>query len=297
MIQFRVVSVCIMLMVLPSWLLACDVCGCGTVAGGVGLLSNYKGNFFRINYYDATYKTNNTGIPNIIDYFGAVDVAVQFKLSNKWRLSVSVPFRYNRRTTSEKPLHLKGIGDIQMQIQYVLLQKKWSKNQSFYLASGIHIQCPTGAYDPHLHRRDLPNTFNVGSGTFGLSAQIYSLYQFKEHLISVDVLTKYMFPHHNTIPGQKSLVGFQYHYRKDFNKHSIIPMIGCMGEYIQVDRYRSLADIHGTSGAGFFGQTGIQYSNEVIIVGIMYAVPIWQEYVKGESIILPKWSIHTSFIF
>ena len=157
---------------------ACDACACG-ISSSIGLFTNFKTNFIRLNYSISTFGSNPFHENQFKDYFNQLEISSRYAISKKVRLNVSIPYIYNSRIFKNSKSDLKGIGDTKLWTNYVFWQNEIN-NQNIYFEAGAGCNLPTGHYDAKLHELNLPENFNIGKGMFAALLQSNLVYSFKK---------------------------------------------------------------------------------------------------------------------
>jgi len=214
-------------------------------------------------------------------------------------LTAHVPYNINLRNSESDELSLKGLSDIRLMANYVILKNAAiGQVSTLYLEAGAGMNLPTGKYDENLHERNLPENFNLGRGNLGYIVQvnaILGLPNFGFMLNSnyqLNSNTKSGYHFGNQFNTQ--VVGF-----KEFtiNKFKLIPNTGLSFESIAADAYANGKAVPETGGEGLFLSSALNFKTEKWLAGISYAAPLIQQYAQSAVNAKERMALHFSFIF
>ena len=145
---------------------ACDVCGCSISNNGTGILSAYQYNTFGIRWYNTTFR-QAPEFGNTRDVFQTAEVFFQFHPIERLRLSAFQAIKWHQRFgyTEVEDASLFGLGDTRFMANYAVIEQlRIIGASTLYWELGSGIKLPTGKYDDQIHRKDLPENFNLGNG-------------------------------------------------------------------------------------------------------------------------------------
>ncbi len=260
---------------------ACDACGCSISGGGIGLLANYKKNFVALNWSGARFVGSPLHGSGGTDIFNTVELSLRFHISKRFKVQLNQPYRYNTRRIGENSDGRSGISDTRIVATYAIL-KDWpiSKRIRLYFEVGGGIKLPLGAYDKDIQKKNLPENFNVGNGSWGYLFQPnllltrYNLGLIINGFFQLNEKTKdgYHFGNQTAI---RTAVFYDAYLGKGF---SIAPAAGVYYERIGQDRYAFQSDVPGTGGRGTFLQTGTTFKYKQWSYNFTYSFPLKQSY-------------------
>lgn len=287
------------IMFASSTLHACDSCGSGGLTSGVGIFTGLQNNSVGLQYRFAQFES----APNVgssTDYFHQWNLSGSVFLLPKWKIAFSVPIKYNYRLNDEEKLTLNGIGDGILMNSFVLFNDKPLKEkQLLYWDIGLGFQAPTGIYNPEIHKENLPENFNLGTGNWGLLFQ--SNLQYKNERLGLVLRNTFL---NNTKTETAYLFGNQFNstlsvfYRAiDKANFQLIPYGGMAFETTTVDTYPNGNTVHGTGGQGLFGSLGCQAIVRNMVFGLGLQEPIYQSFAQDEVLAKERFSLDFTIIF
>jgi len=286
-------------MLINGSVFACDSCGSSGLSSGVGIFTGLQNNTFGLQYRFAHFES----APNMgasADYFHQWNLSGSVFVSPKWKVALSVPFKYNYRINSDEKLSLNGIGDGILMNSFVLFNDKPLKdNQLLYWDFGLGVKVPSGIYNPEIHKENLPENFNLGTGNWGILFQ--SNLQYKSNrtglvlrntfLTNTKTKTDYQF-------GNQFNSNLSLFYRAiDKAKFQLIPYIGGAFEATSIDKYANENTVHGTGGKGLFGSVGCQAIVENMVFAFGLQQPIYQSFAQDEVLAKGRFSFDFTIIF
>lgn len=267
---------------------ACDICGCGAGNMGIGLLTAYKNNTFRLGYYHSGFTSMPFEGKEVTDRFEQAEMFFGYTLgsTHKVRLMAHMHYGINDRQSYDdsQTQSVKGIGDIRLVANYVLFDSKpvgqWG---TFYMETGGGISLPTGQFDPDIHDKNIPENFNIGKGALG--------YIFQNNAALNINKTGVLWNNQYTY-NQKSTSG--YRYGSQWNStlsiyqeipvagFKIVPSIGLAYEKVALDQYKNGTDVTGTGGEGLFLPLSLNFKTDNWLLGVSYSKAVTDNYSDGE---------------
>ncbi len=298
--MIRFIHVVCLLFAVQSTSFACDACGCSIMGHPAGLLTEYRKSFLSLGYSHSGF----TAAPGIgegsIDAFHTIDLSFQYFLTHRWSAGIYQPFRINTRTIDQSIQSVSGLADTRLHVKYTFFeQNDDSKPLEIYLDIGAGLILPTGSYDPHLHDQDLPENFNPGNGSLGMSLQQTSALSYRSTgLILKNSLTRF----------SKTAADYQYGAQWACNLlmfvdipldsiTSLVPMAGLQFENVGTDLHPNGTEVHGTGGNGIFVSAGCQLKIKNWLCTFQYFIPASHEYSGGEVNARPRINCQLTHLF
>lgn len=256
-----------MVMLLPSYLIACDFCNCY-----LGLNPHSKKNSigFRYHYmpYSGTEMSNSElqemGL-NKKDFFenrNEYELHAQYYPTQKLQLTASLPYMYNRDGMSNKAkaamgithhdMHhsddmkaenvYQGVGDLTLLARYQVFNfiGNDSSGISHRLFAGLGLKAPTGKLSANEMSEAHLFTHQPGMGSWNPMAAITYLARYKN--IGAMMNATYMLGTENKytfIPGNKLNINVTGYYEIALGKSSVYPSVGVYWENAAKDNYHS----------------------------------------------------------
>ena len=280
--------------------MACDACGCSVGGSGMGLLTAYKNNYVGIGWQWSSFTASSEYESNTKDNFHILQLSARYYIVDKFKVQLSLPFRFNIRQSLGEKTSLNGISDARLLGSYILLQDTKVGNKSrLFIELGAGIKFPTGKYDAHIHDKNLPENFNMGNGSFGFIVEPNLVFTFgKTGLVLGGSYThhaksrsKYRFGHQL----QSQLIVF---FEKNVSPAvKIVPNVGVKTEWITQDVHANGKAVHATGGTGAFASVALNLKGKAWLAGVSYAHPFLGKYSDGEVDVGGRVACQVSYIF
>ncbi|MFK7807973.1 MAG: hypothetical protein AB8F74_09265 [Saprospiraceae bacterium] len=278
---------------------SCDVCGSNIGNTGIGLLTDYRSNFLRLNYNLNPFESSTERGYLIKDDFHQVDLSLRYAVTDRIRLMAQVPYASKSRSVQEETLTEQGLGDISINANYIFLENQsflW--NTKLHVEAGLGVSLPTGRFDAKLHDRNLPESFNLGNGALGYNAQANVVWTYNSaglvlnifHQVNTETDSGYRFGN----PSSLRLTAF-----KAWNKGNLqwIPNLGLGLEQLSSDRYARGSNVPNTGGKGLFLSTGINIQTQKWLAGLSYALPVADDFAVEATTVKGRINGQISFLF
>jgi hypothetical protein len=103
---------------------ACDMCGCSSM-GGLNNLSSYATNNFIVfkSAYNAFHTFSETEGSLVTSDMYTLDLVGGYSLNDRLHLSGYIPFKVNNYSSGETETKIRGLGDIGIVANYILLNQ------------------------------------------------------------------------------------------------------------------------------------------------------------------------------
>jgi len=300
MLKTRITLVLVMLLSIQIKSSACDACGCSILGQPTGLLAAYRKSFISIGYGQAGFSAVPGTGEGAIDAFHTIDVSFDNYFSDRLRAGIYLPFRMNTRTINHSIQEIRGMADIRLDGNYTFFQKGNGMSPlEIYLEVGMGIILPTGKYIADIHSQNLPENFNIGNGSFGLSLQQTSGFSYR----SVGAVLK------NTWTDYKETAkGYEYGAQWVSSLLilaeipvdsivSVIPLGSIQYEKIWRDAYATGTEVHGTGGNGVFVSAGCQVKIKSWLCTFQYSLPVVDNYSQGEVNAGNRYTLQMTHLF
>lgn len=283
----------------PHSLRSCDVCGSSVGNIGIGLLTDYRSNFIKLGYDVSPFKSTTERGYTVQDNFHQLDLSCRYSITKRIRLMAQLPFAYKIRKVENEQQIEQGLGDISISAAYVLLANKaifWNTN--LYLEAGVGTNVPTGKYDKDLHDKNLPESFNLGTGAFGYTAQTNVVWTYQKiglvanALYQLNTKTEAGYKFGNQFTTR--ITGFK---AWDSGKIQWIPNVGLGLESLAKDRFANNKAVPETGGHSLLAYTGINIKTEKWLAGLSYGIPLAVEYAAENTEVKGRISCQLSFLF
>lgn len=271
---------------------ACDICGCGTGSGYIGILPDFTKRIMGIRYRTNSL-TTHVGIGGSNSYlttqerYRVAEFWSAINLSKKIRMMVTVPCNFNERENSSGINRKNGLGDISFTGFYNILNSRSPVGerrllvQSVWLGTGLKL--PTGKYrSSNKENSNDANIFQLGTGSvdFNLTA----MYDIRLQDFGININSSYKINSRNSRDyryGNKFSMNAQaYHKFKTGNNGSVAPNVGISIEHSNKDSEgQFLMDASG--GSLTAGSLGVEFSYKKIVAGFNFLQPLRQQLANG----------------
>ncbi|HMR42313.1 MAG TPA: hypothetical protein PKC40_00700 [Saprospiraceae bacterium] len=295
----RIIFVLALVLVAHSSLSACDACGCSASGNSMGVLQGFRNNFAGVGLYLTPFRT--LGHHQGKDYFYTSEIFGRYHLGSRWKVALSLPFQYNLRMPAEAEKYtVKGLGDSKITAAYALVNDKYfGDNGKIYWEAALGAKLPTGKFDRDISDADLPENFNLGSGSFGLIAQTALQLDFGKMgvttnagwLLNGESPTGYRF-------GSRASISSRAFWRWFLGENVIVlPNAGLSSEWIESDHFANGRSNAGTGGRGLFFSGGINFKVSDFFIGSSVQIPLYEDYSNGEVTPMNRVNIDVSYFF
>jgi len=264
--------------------LACDACGCSVMGQPTGLLTEYKRNYLSLGWNRAGYSSAPGVGEGSVDVFQSFDISFQYYLSGRWRAGLYQAYRYNTREVNQVTQSVQGFADTHLTTDYTFFRKTSSDAFEVYLDIGAGLSLPTGKYDAHIHEHDLPENFNPGNGSLGVSLQQTNSVSYR----SIGMVLKNSWTHYAETSagydfGDQWAGNLLVFYSQSLDSLiSFVPMAGIEMENTMADHHPNGTEVHGTGGKGAFFSAGCQVKMKNWLCTFQYLLPLSNHFSDGE---------------
>ena len=264
----------------------CEVCGCSTSAGSIGIIGASNYHLVGFNFGARAFNSAHPDIfghgndENSSEFFIQVSLLAKFQLSKRFQLYTSIPYLYNQQRKSSETAINHGLGDISISTRYTVVQKVDTVSKralSFQLGAGI--KAPTGNYSIEAH--ETTNMYaGTGSWDFPFNANLFYQtekwnFQF-ENLFNLTTENKAGYKFGNAI--QSALYAGR---QLKSGRVTISPGIGIQSDYMFHARIDG-SDLNTFNGGYLMNIVpGINFEMNGFFASIRYYHPITQELSKG----------------
>lgn len=263
---------------------ACDACGCAMI-NGMGLMTNYRVSTLSMGYYTAHFRGDPNHGTGSVDHFQIAELNLRYYISDRFKLLVALPYKYNTREVTELRHVVPGLSDLRLQAGYTILRDvPLGGDTKLFFETSLGAQLPTGSYDPRIHEKDLPENFNPGFGSWGLLQQ---------NTLILSRMYMGIIAGSNILVNNKSSSGYHYgnqisgqiqaYWEKRFTgSFTVTPNLSMGFEKVHLDTYATKLPVENTGGRGTFLSGGINVRVNSLLIGCAISHPITQKYSGGE---------------
>lgn len=291
----------LILVLAPSLLMACEVCGCSAAGGGIGTIgasrSHLLGFSFQGRYFNSAHPALfSSAIERSNERFYTVALTGKIQLSKRWQLLAQLPLDYNIQSKEGIQTIHSGFGDLSVHGRFAPVYRADSLTaRAFIVQTGVGVKAPTGRFSSEAH--ETTNLFpGTGSWDIPIDLNAYLVraswtLQFENTLnLKTSNRSGYQYGH----SVQSTLYG-QWNWKKSNIRLS--PGAGFQLEYLQADR------ISGSSESTYNGGTLLNVTpglnlewKRFFLIG-RYLLPIAQDLSRGYTTSQGQFSCSLFYIF
>ncbi len=282
---------------------ACDACGCSIMFWDLGITPRFQSHQISLGWQQQSFTSYSSaeslalGVIGSEERFHQLDLQTQWRLHDRWRLHVALPYSALRRTVDKEEWRQNGWGDPSVLLQYVVLDQDEKSTISWRhrLSAGLGIKLPFGQ-QPDLSAEEIAQA-NFRLGTGSTDALVYLQYVIRHGSwgLSVDGLLS-----RNGTNDED----YRYGHRRSGHlnvfavwatgKVGIMPSMGIYYEGAQADVQRTFYR-NQTGGHYTFGQVGVQLFWPAFSASFQYQRPIEQEWADGLTSANERWMARVSY--
>lgn len=292
---------------LPMFSSACDICGCGVGNSYIGILPDFYKKIFGVRYRYNSLLTHigaggATTYLTTAEMYRTVELWGGYNIGSKFRIMVAVPYSFNERLNQGITRSKNGLGDVSAAgyFQAISNRKVIFSNkllvQSLWIGGGVKL--PTGKYNPSDKSAANENTNLFQLGTASTDFTINAMYDIRLQDAGLNIASAYKINTANKYDykyGDKLTINGEAYYKfRIKNKVTIAPNTGIQYEKSQKDTDRKFGvDISG--GYLLSGTAGVETSFKKISIGGNYQIPLSQNLGSGFVKANNRFMVHISF--
>lgn len=291
------------LLFLPQQTSACDLCGCASAGAQLGVLPQYNRSFVGLRYQFSSFQhlkvdeslSNNGRVLN--DAYQTLEIWGRLMLSEKDQLLLSLPYVVKTRNTEQTDLHTRGVGDLSVLYNRILLQKDllpWS----IQWTAGGGLRLPTGKYRQRDPQQNMfPIGIQVGTGAWAFP--MFSQFGVRKNnwgLIAEAFVQLHDENENNYRIGNYYQASLYFTHYKVMKKSMWMPILGLRQEHSVGDReYGEIADHSG--GSRFTALVGLDVYVGDWNAGFRGQIPVDQELNGVQPQWQGLWNAHLIYFF
>jgi hypothetical protein len=256
---------------------ACEVCGCASQANP-GILNGYRNNHVGLSYSSVHFQRGDHPGNSLVDEFINFGLTGSYQVKPWLRVSGFLPYRINTRTKNGLSDSRNGLGDLTITPIFKLSEKQFN-NWTYFVETGLGLVFPTGKFDPKIHDANLPENFNPGFGSWGISPLVNLNLQYKKTGIQSNLNVLLYSPTKDgyQFGNQAFFQTFLYH-QFSFKNISLSPYLGVLLEQVKQDEYENGNLVKDTGGNGRYFHTGLNIQFNQFLAGFNYVIPVSGSY-------------------
>ena len=298
----KLLSTCILLLILSSAAFACDICGSSPGNYFIGPFPQFGKHFFGTRY---TFRSFNSRVDADAtqfskDFYQTIELWGGWSIGKKWQVIAFIPYNINRQASDDGIKSSKGLGDVSVIVNYKILNKTGNKNnngisQQLWIGGGLKL--PTGNFnvDPNdIINPDANNEPGTGSVDFLLNA-IYAI-----HINKWGV--------NSSINYKVNQSAREYQFGNRFNSSIFLfrtlsrgqttfnPNAGLLYENLRANKLNNLK-VDNTGGHALLASAGVEINFSRIAIGFNAQLPVSQNFSNNQTTTKIRGMLHLSYTF
>lgn len=289
-----------LLLVVVSASIACDVCGCGAGNYYFGMMPQFHKNFVGIRYRQFSYRSHlgQHAIHATQETFHVSELWGRYYPHSRVQLLGFLPWAYHEQHTYQGTKTLQGIADAMILANYQLIQIE-KENHKHSLWAGMGVKMPTGKshYDTNDATHVANPNFQLGTGSWDLLFNTFYQFRRQKWGINADAAFKM-----NTANSQEYRFGNRvsgnlafFHVQKVKNV-GLMPHLGIYAEHSFMDTQKGI--LLENTGGNLLAQTlGVEFFYKNINIGANAHVPLAQDLASGSVKANNRGLLHITWVF
>lgn len=278
-------------------------CNAGGLAscGSTGLLTGLRTNSAGLRFLQVPFETTtNTETESYRDDFFVSELSVRYQISQRWKLALQQPYRWNVRELPEETETLQGLADTRLTGSYAIFDNvNLPGNSLIYWELGAGVKLPTGKYDETIYFRDLPGNLNLGMGNLGYLFQSNLVFFKNKNGLNLNAgyqlngksRDDYQF-------GDQFTAAISFFRELAFGENwKLVPFAGASLEKFGKNFLPSGNFAEGSGGEGWLANAGINARYDQFQVGLSASRPFHQNYSAGAIVAMQRYSLELAYFF
>jgi hypothetical protein len=278
----KAILVCSILL-LSSYVYACDICGCSIGGQYFGILPNYQKHFLGIRYQYSHFRSiHPDDNKQLEDYYHNTELWGRFTLNKRLQFLGILPFRNNKRNEGSETYKVNGIGDASLLSNFIVFNNSESStNWKKVVQVGAGIKFPTGSFNVIRNFQTLPVNFQLGSGSIDALVNSIVTLRYKKQGINIDANYRINTVNPNNYSfGNRLGISTRFFYWYSKKKVQFLPHIGLDFENTELDFSRN-KPVEYTGGTSLLGNIGFDIFFKNTTIGLNIQNPISQTLNQG----------------
>ncbi|HMS30217.1 MAG TPA: hypothetical protein PKD32_10210 [Saprospiraceae bacterium] len=295
------ISIIVILYTMTEKLYACDACGCSIHNSEIGLITDFKKNYFKMSFSRFGFYSFSETSKGSTDFFNRGNLSFRLGLGKmkKIHLVMQIPYLLNSRKGQEGYQSVKGISDVNGSLYYELIPNKClGSTGSLYFEFGAGVSAPTGYYNAHIHDVNLPENFNIGKGTFYFNTQTNLVFRWKQSGFVWSNFFQWLPESKDNYQFGSSLnTQLTVFHEFGLNKVKFNPNTGVYLESVAKDVFPSGLNVVESGGRSVFWSFGANIKFSKWIAGFNLSKPLVNSYANESVQAKLRWTSQLSFNF
>ena len=268
---------------------ACNACGGAAIGGGSSLLEQSSSNLIGIGFGHQGFK-QDLHDRSVTDNFNQVTLWGKVKLLNDVFLKINIPYGINNRNDGENKHSLKGLGDLRISAEYIIINSFENNEMNIKnrLAIGSGIKAPSGKNAILEDGWIIPTNFNIGTGSWDFLFNTNYTITGGEAGANIDLNYRLTTKNESRIKSGNQLTADVFgFYKLTAGKVTLIPFAGAYAESVGENKINEFPE-YGTGGFGLFSKTGAEVYLNNVGCSAQYKIPLINYYGDNATIATPR---------
>lgn len=280
---------------IQSEIRACDICGGGISNYNPFLFPHLSKTYMSLSYAHRHYQTQSESGIMESEHFHSLLLAGQYSIGKHFQLIAMIPFQYNTLVRENEIKHISGLGDIDILVNYKLLDRMFKNNRQTIMIGG-GIKLPSGKYTRGKGQTTEETSGQAGTGSLDFLLNTSYRISFANWIFSAAASYKYNTQNKDGYRfGDVITSGATIVYRKDLKGFSVAPYTQFILEKQMKDAGQHLIQDH-SGGYAFYTGAGLDLNTKKIAVGFNYQFAASQNLSQGAIAVKPRITAHISFL-
>ena len=283
---------------------ACEICGCSSGSAFTGILPQFRRHFIGLRYtyrsFQTTHPTTDGSKLYSLDRFHTADLWGRFYLHKRVQLFAVVPLNSYSQTESGSTLKATGLGDIQVFVNYALIQTPDSSKSPWrhVLLAGGGIKAPTGENNA-MNRvgERLNQNLQPGSGSWDAIVNAVYTVRYKQWGMNADANAKITTTNNQGFKFGNRIGGsVKFFYWAKYRHWSFLPQVGILADYGMKDKNAGVK-VNESGGLAMLGTIGTDVYYKRYVVGATFQQPLQHTLAAGTIQPFQRYSVNVAFLF
>jgi len=270
----------LVLILLPIYSLACDICGCSIASSSIGILPNYQNHFIGLKHQYTSFESYHPDDRSYSqEYFNRMELLGRYMPSKYLQLYATIPFVYQTQYHTPKVNQVISFADPTLMALYQVFNRSIDSSErwkhQWQLGGGVKL--PLASYQIVQNYNTLAPSFQPGTGSWDFLINSIYILRYHKTIMNIDLSVKI-----NTQNDLGYLFGNRYqlnykllHLFELKKSHNIMPHIGLLYIHASHDTKKSIA-VDYTGNKSLLFDLGAQYFNDQFSFGINFQKIITQ---------------------
>ncbi len=164
--------------------ICCEVCGCSSTAGSIGIIGSSNYHFVGLSFEGRSFNSihpdifGHGSVESSTEFFMQGSLLAKFQVTKRFQLYTNIPVVYNRQQRSGETSITQGLGDITINTRFLAFTRADTlRKRALNLQLGAGAKAPTGNFSRNTH--ETTNMF-PGTGSWDFPFNLNLFFQSKK---------------------------------------------------------------------------------------------------------------------